>query len=97
MVNHVKNDKIKMKINCSEKDELSHGGSEKKIWYTIIFQKKYVEKGTTTPKNRKENLFYMTMYSRLPKNFFFKDFFLKFLFLVYSSFLFNMPRSIQFS
>ena len=25
-----------------------HGGSEKKIWYIVLFQKKYVEKGTTT-------------------------------------------------
>jgi hypothetical protein len=34
-----------------------HGEPEKKIWYIVLFQKKYVEKGTTTSKSRKENFF----------------------------------------
>jgi len=46
-----------------------HGEPEKKIWYTVLFQKKYVEKGTTTPKKRKENLYFMLMYPRSPKTF----------------------------
>jgi hypothetical protein len=43
-----------------------HGVPKKKIWYTVLFQKKNVEKGTTTPKNRKENLFFMLMYPPTP-------------------------------
>ena len=49
-----------------------HGLPEKKILYAVFFQKKYVGKGTKTPKNRKENLFFVLMYRpTLTKNFFF--------------------------
>jgi hypothetical protein len=74
----------------------NHGGSEKKIWYTVLFQKKICGKRDDHPKNRKENLFFMSMYPSAPtKKIFFKDFFLKFSFLMDSSFPFNMPRSID--
>ena len=47
--------------NC----DIHHWGSEMKIWYIVLFQKKYVEKGTTTSKMRKENLFFMPMYEKI--------------------------------
>jgi hypothetical protein len=34
-----------------------HGEPEKKIWYIVLFQKKYAEKVTTTSKSRKEIFF----------------------------------------
>jgi hypothetical protein len=40
-------------------------GSEKKIWYIVLFQKKYVENVTTTSKMRKENLFFMPLYEKI--------------------------------
>ena len=49
--------------------------------FILCYKKKYVEKGTTTTKNRKENLYFTLMYPPTPtKNF---------------SFIHNMPSNVQ--
>ncbi len=40
-----------------KKKMFNHGEPEKKIWYIVLFQKKYVEKDTTISKSHKENFF----------------------------------------
>jgi hypothetical protein len=65
-------------IKMAEKSlHIWHGEPEKKIWYIVLFQKKYVEKGTTTSKSRKETIFHENVPPPLPKNLLYKGFFAK--------------------
>jgi hypothetical protein len=55
-----------------------------KIWNTVLFQKKDVEKGTTTRKTAKKICFYVNVPTHArQKNFFSKIFFIRLIFILF--------------